>query len=147
MNALTPAWYNHGGKDPTSLTWPPQLPLEMALKTASLEELRLEYGYSREAWASLPLNPIFVKDLTEACELVRQEGMSYRVKARMLAEDFLPNVYKMVNAQGEVVPPSVKADLIKFVTRVAGYDQKAVEGAGVVAANALSITLNLGEGY
>ena len=145
MNALAPAFYTHGGKDPTTLTWPPTMLIELALKTASPDEIRQEYGYSVDEWLKLPQNPAFLRDLNDACVLVKQEGMSFRLKAKLLAEDFLPNVYRMVNASDEKTPPSVKADLIKAVTRWAGYDQKAVENGGAVVANSLNIQINLGD--
>lgn len=147
MSALAPAFYTQGGKDPTALTWPPTMLIELALKTAPPDDIRKEYGYSTEDWEALPRNPVFMKELTEACELVRQEGMSYKLKARMLAEEFLPDVYKMVKADGEKgTPASVRADMIKFMTRVAGYDVKAsAEGGAATQANTLNIQINLGD--
>lgn len=156
MNAFSPALtpaslqlYEHGQKDPTSIAWPPTLPIELALKIASPAELQLEYGYSDEEWAALPKNPVFMRDLTAACELVRQEGMSFKLKAKLLAEEHLKDVWKLVHASHDAVPPNVKADLIKAVARWAGFDNKESTGAaaGPVNANTLNIQINLGEGY
>lgn len=138
-------------KGPAEIAWPPTLVIELALKTATPEELRVEYGYSPEDWAKLPRNPMFLRELTDMCELVRQEGMSFKLKAKMIAEENLTTVWKMIHAPGNDVPPNVKADLIKKVADWAGFDPRtngeAQNGGGAVAANTLNITINLGEDY
>lgn len=138
-------------KDPTSLVWPPTLPIELALKTASPAELQREYGYSDEEWAKLPTNPTFMRDLAGACELVRQEGMSFKLKAKLIAEENLKQVWKMVHDTSVNQPPAaVKGKLIELVARWAGFDPRTIpEGAigGPVGANTLNIQINLGSEY
>lgn len=137
-------------KDPTALIWPPTLPIELALKTASPRELQIEYGYTDAEWQRLPENPVFMRDLAGACELVRQEGMSFKLKAKLIAEENLKQVWKMVHAPHADVPPAVKGKLIELTARWAGFDPKTLaEGgaAGPVAANTLNIQINLGDGY
>lgn len=149
MNALT-SFYPVAQKDPTSLVWPPTLPIELALKTASPEEIRQEYGYSPAEWAALPQNPVFMKELAGACELVRQEGMSFKLKAKLIAEENLKQVWKMVHDTGGEVPPAVKGKLIELTARWAGFDPRTngEDGqGGPVQANTLNISINLGEGY
>lgn len=145
MNALT----LFDQKDPTDLVWPPTLPIELALKTASPEELRVEYGYSLEDWGALKSNTVFLRDLAGACELVRQEGMSFKLKAKLIAEENLKQVWKMVHADHALVPAAVKGKLIELTARWAGFDPRTLpEGAGgPVNANTLSIQINLGDGY
>ena len=135
-------------KDPTSIAWPPTLPIELALKTASPREIQLEYGFSDEAWAELPNNPVFMRELAQACELVRQEGMSFKLKAKLIAEENLKTTWRLIH--DKETPPSVKADLIKSTARWAGYDVKesnVVGNSGPVQANTLNIQINLGDGY
>jgi hypothetical protein len=149
MNALAPFTFGID-KDPTSLVWPPTLPIELALKTATPGELRIEYGYSEEEWARLPQIPAFMRDLAQACEMVRQEGMSFKLKARLIAEENLAQVFKMVRENHNDVPPAVKAKLIELNARWAGFDPKSTgEGgpAGASVGTALQININLGDGY
>lgn len=148
MNAITP-YTGSGQKDPTGIVWPPTLPIELALKTASPEELRVEYGYGRAEWDALPHNPAFMKDLAAACELVRQEGMSFKLKAKLIAEENLKTTWKLIHSSVDEVPASVKKDLIIACARWAGFDNKNVEGAaaGPVNANTLNIQINLGKDY
>jgi len=136
-----PAQY---GKDPTSLIWSPTLPIELALKTASPSELRIEYGYSVEEWDQLPRNPVFMQELAGACELVRQEGMGFKLKARLIAEENLKQVWKMVHSENLLVPPAVKAKLIELTARWAGFDTKTENTNAAALGNALSISINLG---
>lgn len=149
MNALT-TLFPVEQKDPTSLVWPPTLPIELALKTASPGELQVEYGYTDEEWAELPRNPVFMRDLAGACELVRQEGMSFKLKAKLIAEENLKQVWKMIHADHVLVPAAVKGKLIELTARWAGFDPRTLPeggGAGPVNANTLNIQINLGADY
>lgn len=146
MNALT-LLDPYAQKDPTSLVWPPTLPIELALKTADPAELRIEYGYSDAEWGALRTNPVFLKELAGACELVRQEGMSFKLKAKLIAEENLKQTWKLIHANE--TPAAVKGKLIELTARWAGFDPRTTEGAGggAVNANMLNISINLGPDY
>jgi hypothetical protein len=150
MNAIAAMSTIFEQKDPTSLVWPPTLPIELALKTASPDEIRREYGYTPEEWEALPRNPVFMRELAGACELVRQEGMSFKLKAKLIAEENLKQVWKMIHGDLALVPAAVKAKLIEMNARWAGYDDKLAAGGGPggpVQANTLNIQINLGSDY
>lgn len=151
MNALTAMTTIFEQKDPTSLVWPPTLPIELALKTASPDEIRREYGYTPEEWDALPRNPVFMRELAGACELVRQEGMSFKLKAKLIAEENLKQCWKMIHGDLALVPAAVKAKLIELTARWAGYDDKITAGGGgsggPVNANTLNIQINLGSEF
>jgi hypothetical protein len=68
--------------------------------------------------------------------------MSFKLKARLQAEELLKTSWRLIHAPAEEVPSSVKADLLKATMRWAGYDikEQAVAGGG----NALNIQINLG---
>jgi hypothetical protein len=149
MNALTTI-LPFEQKDPTSLVWPPTLPIELALKTATPAELQREYGYSDAEWAKLPTNPTFMRDLAGACELVRQEGMSFKLKAKLIAEENLKQLWKMIHSDNVNVPAAVKGKLIELTARWAGFDDRGSGdggGGGPVNANTLNISINLGPDY
>lgn len=151
MNALTTLSGIRDQKDPSGLAWPPTLPIELALKTASPNELRLEYGYTEGEWLALRHNPVFLKELAGACELVRQEGMSFKLKAKLIAEENLKQVWKLIHSSNTDVPPAVKGKLIELTARWAGFDPRTTgEGGGPggpVNANTLNISINLPDGY
>ena len=144
MNALATLPFE--SKDPTSLVWPPTLPIELALKTATPQELRVEYGYSDAEWEALRHNAVFLRELAGACELVRQEGMSFKLKAKLIAEENLKMTWKLIHGDAGLVPAAVKAKLIELTARWAGYDDKPAAG-GPVNANTLNISINLGNDY
>lgn len=127
-------------KDPAKLGWPPTLPIEIALKTAPMDEIRQAYGYSPEEWAALPKNPVFLSDLAAAVTIVKKEGMSFKLKAQLQAEELLKQSWRMIH--DEQAPASVRADLIKATMRWAGYEVK--ENAAGAGGNTLAIQINLG---
>lgn len=129
------------GRDPAELGWPPTLPIEIALKTAPLQDIREAYGYTPEEWMALKDNPQFLADLTAAISMVKEEGMSFKLKARLQAEELLKTSWRLIHAPQDEVPSSVKADLIKATARWAGYDTKDSGGGG--SANQLNIQINL----
>lgn len=130
--------------DPAKVAWPASLPIELALKTATPQELKGHYGFSDDEWAALRGNPVFIAELTAACDLVKQEGMTFRLKARLQAEAMLETSWRLVHAPGSEVPANVKADLIKTTFRVAGFDNK--EGLPAGAGSGLAIQINFNGG-
>lgn len=127
-------------RDPAAIGWPPTLPIEIALKTAPMAEIRDAYGFSAEEWMALKDNPEFLADLAAAVAMVKEEGMSFKLKARLQAEELLKTSWRLIHAPIDEVPSSVKADLIKATARWAGYDAKD-NGGG--QANSLNIQINL----
>lgn len=127
-------------RDPAEIGWPPTLPIEIALKTAPMNEIRDAYGYSEEEWFKLRDDPNFLGDLAAAVEMVRKEGMSFKLKAALQAEELLKTSWRLIHAPIDEVPSSVKADLIKATARWAGYDAK---DNAVAAGNSLNIQINL----
>jgi hypothetical protein len=128
-------------RDPASIGWPPTLPVEIALKTAPLDEIRQAYGYSMAEWMALKDDPTFLADLAAAVQMVKKEGMSFKLKARLQAEELLKTSWRLIHAPSAEVPSSVKADLLKATMRWAGYDAKEqVAGSG---APTFAIQINL----
>lgn len=122
--------------DPATLGYPPTLPLEIALKTASNKELCEEYGITKEEWDDLRVNERFRQDVANYIELLKEEGMSFKLKARLQSEELLKTSWRMIHSVNGEVPASVKADLIKFTIRAAGLDGSAQkEGANGGGAN------------
>lgn len=129
--------------DPTSLVYPPTLPVEIALKTASIRTICEAYDISEDEWKALRVQPVFLADLRAAQEMLKQEGMGFVTKARLQAEELLKESWKMIH--NSLTPPTVRADLIKFTIRASGLDQSAkAQGQSNGNANNLNIQINLG---
>lgn len=121
-------------------TYPPTLPIEIALRTAPLPEICAAYGISHEEWLTLRSDPVFMRDLTAAVELVKKEGMSFKLKAQLQSDELLKTSWGMIH--DKEMPASVRADLIKFTVRAAGLAEPADKHNGGPQ-NALQININL----
>ena len=126
--------------DPSDLGYPATLPIELALKVAPVKEICEAYQIDRAQWENLRHDPRFKKDLATAVELVRKEGMSFRLKAKLQAEEMLKTSWNLVHSND--TPPAVRADLIKFTTRCAGYADPEGAAAGFKGSG-FSITINI----
>jgi hypothetical protein len=130
---------DYQSRDPAQIGWPPTLPIEVALKTASMGEIREAYGYTPEEWMKLRDEPAFLADLAAAVEMVKTEGMSFKLKSRLQAEELLKTSWQLVHNAD--TPASVRADLIKSTVRWAGYDAK---DAAPSTGTGFNIQINLG---
>lgn len=139
MNALTTIRPD----DPSELGYPPTLPIEIALRVAPLADICAAYGISKEDFAALRHDPVFVADLKRAVELVKKDGMSFKLKAQLQSDELLKTSWKMIHDNSGEVPPSVKADLLKFTIRAAGLDGSKDPSANGQAGPSLSIQINL----
>lgn len=123
--------------------WPKYLALELVLQTAPIDKILEAQGVDKTDFITrISTDPRFVAEYKELAEQAKQEGFSYRMKARAQAEGMLTTTWNMV--QNEKTPAAVRADLIKFTTRVAGLDIKDAEQAA--PKDRVSITINLGMG-
>jgi hypothetical protein len=123
------------------LGYPATLPLELALRVATPKKICEAYGISRSEFEVLAQNPTFVEDLRRARELVRKEGMSFKLKAMLQSDELLKTSWRMIH--NNALPATVRADLIKFTVRVAGLDASKDQGAGGEDKPTFSITVNL----
>lgn len=114
MRSMSTSLVEYKPSNPADIGYPPTLPIEIALRTAPLKEICEAYGITREEWLALKDHPVFIADLSEAVDMVKKEGMSFKLKARMQSEELLKTSWKMIHAPMDEVPPSVKADLPGF---------------------------------
>lgn len=129
-----------GARDsnPAGLGFPATLPLEIALQADTIPNICAAYGIDREHFAALIQHPVFIKAYQEAVEMLKVEGMSFKIKCRLLAEAYLGDAFKLVKSPA--TSDAVRADLIKNTVRWAGYDAKAAE---VGQASNFNILINL----
>lgn len=142
--ALTPLTPRTPMKPEGDLGFPPTLPVELALKTATVDEICAAYGYTQEQFLNLVTQPAFAAAYKEAQELVQEEGMAFKMKAKMQAEAMLQTSWAIVH--DVETPSSVRADLIKSTVRWAGYEPKTQtqEQGGPGLGGGLNIQINLG---
>ena len=126
--------------DPADLGFPPMLPVELAMRVAPVPEICAAYGITKEDLIKLVADPLFVQAYQGAREMLQKDGMSFRIKARMQAEELLKKSWAIIHSDHTPIP--VKADLIKATVRWAGYEPKG-DGPGGLG-NAFQININLG---
>lgn len=126
--------------DPAALTWPPTLPVELALRQNTAQEICKAYGIDQAAWDILRFDPLFREEVRAAQEALRKDGMKFRTKAKLQSEELLKTSWALIHAPNEQVPPAVKADLIKFTIRAAGLDGSKDQ---VAATNTNALQINL----
>ena len=128
-------------QDPATLGYPATLPIEVALRTAPIRDICADYKITREDWEALRQDPAFIADVKAAADMLKKEGMSFKMKARLQADELLKTSWKLIHDRTGDVPPAVKADLLKFTIKVAGYEPKAETNGG--QQNNFQINLNL----
>lgn len=107
-------------RDPALLGYPPTLPIEIALNVAPISEILDIYDISTDAWQLIVNDPVFQQRLQDAKEKLRNDGMGFKMKAGLQAEELLRTSWAMIHA--DHTPATVKADLIKSTIKWAGYE-------------------------
>ena len=125
--------------DPSSIGFPNTLPIEVALAIQPVDEILDAYNISQEQWEVIREDPVYIEMLANAREMLKKDGMSFKVKAKLQAEELLASAWTMIHDPD--TPYTVKADLIKSVIRWAGYEAQAIASAGE-AGNGFSISIN-----
>lgn len=117
-------------RGPLAEAWDPRLPYELALEMAAPEDTFEKYGIDRDAALTMLKNPVFVGKIRAYRDEIVAKGTSFRLKAKVQAEDLLTHSYEM--ATDPETPPSVRADLIKWTAAVAelGPPKEIKDGGG-----------------
>lgn len=129
------------GYRPTSaaeITFDPRIAYELALGVNSAEKVFEKYGMDANEAAALAATPAFAATVKKYQEEVLSSGVSFKLKAKIQAEDLLTHSYLI--ATDPEAPMAVRADLIKWTARVAGLEPKEEKGGGPAGGFTLAIT-------
>ena len=129
------------GRDPSTFGVPALLLVEVVMKTAPIKDIYEAYGLTKDDYLAHKADPDFQKALEDTAAMLQEEGMSFKMKAKLQAESFLTRSFQLVQDRTGMVPANVQADLIKATVRWAGYEPKG-QGEGGMQ-NALQININL----
>ena len=132
-------------RNPSEVAYPAMLPWELALRASSPQEVCKAYGVDAAEWSRLRADPIFQLAVRRAVDELKKDGMTFKLKAHLQSEAYLKTSWDMCQEPHSVVPPAVKADLIKYTMRVAGLDasKDQVGGTNAKVGTALQININL----
>jgi len=125
-----------------AMAFDPRIAYELALGVDTAGNIMRKYGYTLEAARALFAVPGFIATVTKYRNEITEQGVSFRLKAKIQAEDLLSHSY--VLATDPEVPASVRADMIKWTARMAGLEPSEKDKAGSGGGGAGSgFTLNI----
>jgi hypothetical protein len=130
-----PAVQRHG--DPAALGWPPTLPLEIALREHTVPDICESYGIDASQWERLRLDKVFQAAVVKYAEMLKADGMGFRLKAQLQSETLLQTSWRIIHDPD--TPAAVRADLVKATWKAAGHGNNDAPQQ----ANAFSIQINL----
>jgi hypothetical protein len=99
-----------------------RLACELALHLDDPVEVFRRYNYTPEQALELTQSPAFAALVARITAEVRESGLSFKQKARAQAEELLANSFEM--ATDPLCASSVRADLIKWTAKMAGYEPR-----------------------
>jgi hypothetical protein len=116
-----------------------QMACELALEVEEPGIIFARYGYTDETAVGLLETPGFASTLERISKEVRESGLSFKTKARAQAEQLLATSFEIATDPQQNT--AVRADLVKWTCKMAGYEPKTNDekGAGNGGLN-LSIT-------
>lgn len=129
--------------NPAELGYDPGLPVELALGLNAVSEICKEYGIAREELEALAANPMFRAEFQAALDTREEEGGAFRLKAQLMAEHMLEELYKI--GMDKEVGPAVRVKIANDIIMYAGrLPAKAV--ASTDNGTGLQININLNNG-
>lgn len=101
--------------------WPVKLPFDVAFGEPN-DVLCERYKLAPEELEQFFLNAVFRREVSDYATVIREEGVSFRAKAKLQAEMYLEDTHRIIT--NDNVAPSVKLDAIKSMVKWAGYEPK-----------------------
>lgn len=109
-----------------------------------IDVLLMDCGITEAQFMALCDDALFARKVREYVKELTENGTSFQLKARLLAEDLLATNYKL--AKSKETPPSVAEKLIANTVRWAGLDKKADGAADTFGGGPkINISINLGD--
>lgn len=104
------------------VNYPASLPVEMALGEIPDVLIAETYGMTLDELAELKANPSFEAAVASWRAKIKDDGLGFKIKAALLAEQALPVAWKIINDVD--TPAATRADLVKWLADASGQSQK-----------------------
>ena len=113
-----------------SYTYPPSLAHDLAccMSDEEIEAVKLKYEYEANELEIIINRPDFKREYSEWRQRLISEGNSFKLKLRAMAEEYLPQLHRIMNSTETA--PSVKVDAFKYITKVASLEPPKEAGDG-----------------
>ncbi len=115
-------------KSAAEMTYDPRLAYELALEMDQPLEIFSRYGFDESGARDMLKFKPFVTTIKKYKEEILEHGISFKMKAKIQAEDLLTHSYAM--AVDPNTPPAVRASLITWTTKVAGLEPTPSKDSG-----------------
>ncbi len=129
---------------PLKRKWSDRFVLDLAMTLEgsgdTLDVLLESYSLTQEDLDGFALDPLFNQRLDKLRESLREQGLTFRLKAQTQAELVLDTAWRIIH--DEEVSAAVRADLIKWVTKMANYEPT---NKGETDGKGVTITINMGD--
>jgi hypothetical protein len=106
----------------------------------TLDDVLNRHGIKADQLGKYNADPLFLKKVNDLRAEVRENGITFKLKARAQAEELLTTSWSLIHSPD--VSAAVKADLIKSTVKWAGLEPKndaQIEGVG----GGVTISINL----
>jgi hypothetical protein len=130
----------------STLDWNDRIALDLALvleRAGEIDELLEDHKLERSDIRRFMQDKVFKTRVAHFRREIVTEGLGFRMKARVQAEELLATSWGMIH--DPVVSPNVRADLIKSTVKWAGLEPKpdALEAGGGGGGAGVRISINL----
>jgi hypothetical protein len=106
----------------TSNIWQQDFLLELALGLEPDVDIMARYDVTPVQLNQWYEHPVFKKELSELRKKVLDEGLTFKVKCRVQAEQYLLDIHNVMKDKS--TPPNTKLEILRSLSRWAGYDPK-----------------------
>jgi len=130
----------------TTTKWTNRVAFDIALALEgsgeTVDEIRDRYGITTADILSYNSDPVFLRQVDDYRADIRDNGVTFRMKARAQAEELLTTSWGLIHDTN--VSAAVKADLIKSTVKWAGLEARNDDDNGL-AAGGVKININFGD--
>lgn len=102
-------------ESPAANAWDPRMILDLAIGVDGLGEILERYDITPDAYEILSKVPTFRRELAMTMRDVRENGVPFAAKAKVLAESYLTDIDEMI--QDDKTPASTRLNAIQSVVR------------------------------
>lgn len=121
--------------------WHPQLVIDLALETHTLEDLLDKYDLTAPALEALYSNDTFRKTLLQTKQELASSGSIFRTRARAIAEMHLETVHNML--EDPEVAAQTKVSLYQAIVKYANLEPKKEESETSSGKPSINIQINI----
>ena len=102
--------------------FPPQLVMDLALGVEDIPTILERYSLTDAEYEYLTCHPAFRSQLAVAQKTILEEGLSFKAKAKVLAETHLQTMDEMLN--DSMTPPATKLGVFQSLAKLGGLEPK-----------------------